>query len=152
MCLWESWHREELKNGGAAASLGVHLKQATHRFIWPKRFWRVGVVVVLACLGISSATAAKAPLSKEVGSRGSPGASALSLNGASVDPLSQITNKAVVLIFLSCECPISNRYAPEIRRLNAKFSARGMKFWLVYPNADETAKSITQHTNEYHLK
>src|SRR5205809_4741266 len=70
--------------------------------------------------------------------------SALDLAGHSVDPLNQVTNKAVVLIFVSCECPISNRYAPELRRLNAKFGARGMKFCLVYPNADEGAKDITR--------
>ena len=74
---------------------------------------------------------------------------ALDLSGQAVDPLSQITNKAVVLIFVSSECPISNRYAPEIRRLHEKFSAQGIKFLLVYPNADDSTTAIRQHTNDY---
>ncbi len=68
-----------------------------------------------------------------------------------MNPLQQITNKAVVLIFLSSECPISNRYAPEIRRLQAKFHALDIQFWLVYPNGDETAAAVRQHTNDYQL-
>ncbi len=30
-----------------------------------------------------------------------------------------------VLVFTTTDCPISNRYAPEIQRLAAKFSERG---------------------------
>ena len=74
---------------------------------------------------------------------------ALNLSGEAIDPLSQITNKAVVLIFVSSECPISNRYAPEIRRLDEKFGAQGIKFLLVYPNADDSPAMIRQHTNDY---
>jgi len=73
------------------------------------------------------------------------------LSGNAFDPLSQVTNKAVVLIFVSCDCPISNRYAPEIRRLHEKFSAQGIKFWAVYPNADDSPAAIRQHTNDYQL-
>jgi len=74
---------------------------------------------------------------------------ALDLSGQPIDPLSHMTNKAVVLIFVSSECPISNRYAPKIRRLHEKFSADGFQFWLVYPNADDSPAAIRQHTNDY---
>ena len=39
-----------------------------------------------------------------------------------------------VLIFVSTDCPVSNRYAPEITRLLEEFSPRGVRFQLVYPN------------------
>jgi hypothetical protein len=58
-------------------------------------------------------------------------------------------NKATVLLFVSSECPISNRYAPEIRRLHEKFSTNGIRFRLVYP--DDKAESIQTHTNQYGL-
>jgi len=35
------------------------------------------------------------------------------------------------------DCPISNRYAPEIARLAERFTARGMAFRLVYPDPSE---------------
>jgi hypothetical protein len=78
--------------------------------------------------------------------------SALDLTGKLVDPFQNITNKAVVLIFVGRECPISNGYAPEIRRLSQKFAAPGVKFWLVYPSSDDIAELIRQHTREYQLE
>src|SRR5436190_3763064 len=61
---------------------------------------------------------------------------ALDLDGRPVDPLAATNAAATVLIFVGCECPISNRYAPELRRLHDKFSPRGVRFWMVYPDAD----------------
>jgi hypothetical protein len=60
-------------------------------------------------------------------------------------------NEATVLLFVSSECPISNRYAPEIRRLHEKFSTHGVRFRLVYPDPDDKAESIHTHTNQYGL-
>ena len=60
-------------------------------------------------------------------------------------------NKATVLLFVSSECPISNRYAPEIRRLHEKFGTNGVRFRLVYPDPDDKAESIHTHTNQYGL-
>jgi thiol-disulfide isomerase/thioredoxin len=71
------------------------------------------------------------------------------LGGNPVNPLAQADGHAVVLIFLSVDCPICNRYAPEIRRLHDEYRAKGIKFWLVYPNADP--ESILKHHDEYKL-
>jgi hypothetical protein len=57
----------------------------------------------------------------------------------------------LVFCFVSTDCPISNRYAPELRRLQERFASRGVKFWLVYPNADETTDEIRRHLKEYAL-
>jgi hypothetical protein len=76
-------------------------------------------------------------------------AAAFDLDRHRIFPLRSIEGKAVVLIFLSVDCPISIRYAPEIQRLDAKFSREGVKFWLVYPNADETTEVVRKHTQEY---
>ena len=58
-------------------------------------------------------------------------------------------NKGSVFLFLSSDCPISNRYAPEIERLQAEFGGKGMAFWTVYPNTDESPEKIRKHTQEY---
>jgi len=76
-------------------------------------------------------------------------AAAFDLDGQSVHPLRSIEGKAVVLIFVSVDCPISSKYAPEIQRLESMFSRKGVKFWLVYPNTDETTESVRKHTQEY---
>ena len=54
-----------------------------------------------------------------------------------------------VLIFVSTECPISNRYAPEITRLYHEFAARGVRFQLVYPNPLDTEAAVAKHLEEY---
>jgi hypothetical protein len=54
-----------------------------------------------------------------------------------------------VLIFVSTDCPISNRYAPEIRRLHDEFTPRGVRFRLVYPNPLDSEADISAHLAEY---
>jgi peroxiredoxin len=71
-------------------------------------------------------------------------------DGQVVDPFAAGPSaRAVVFVFTSVECPISNRYAPEIRRLHDRFTGEGASFWLVYPNAAETPDRIRQHMKEY---
>ena len=50
------------------------------------------------------------------------------LQGRAVDPLANAEARLSVLVFLRSDCPISNRYAPEIRRLHARFAPRGVAF------------------------
>lgn len=69
-----------------------------------------------------------------------------------VNPFANPDAKATVLIFISNECPISNRYVPEINRLYEKYSPRGVAFWLVHPDPTESAQSIWNHHEEYRLK
>jgi thiol-disulfide isomerase/thioredoxin len=59
--------------------------------------------------------------------------------------------KVVVLVFVSSECPISNKLAPEFERLHKKFSTNGVAFTLVYPNATDTPEKIETHRREYLL-
>jgi hypothetical protein len=54
-----------------------------------------------------------------------------------------------VLIFVSTDCPISNRYAPDIKRLHDEFTSRGVRFRLVYPNPLDTEAVISKHLGEY---
>jgi hypothetical protein len=71
------------------------------------------------------------------------------LNGKPVEPLRASSAKAVVFIFTRTDCPISNRYAPEVRRLSEKFAANGITFWLVYADPDESAAEIRRHLKAY---
>src|SRR4051812_18995677 len=69
---------------------------------------------------------------------------------AAPSPLRSDSN-IVALVFVSSECPISNKFAPEIERLSKKFSANGVSFTIVYPNASDTDEKIAQHRRDYHL-
>jgi hypothetical protein len=54
-----------------------------------------------------------------------------------------------VLIFVSTDCPVSNRYAPEIKRLYDQFTPQGVRFRLVYPNPLDNAADIESHISAY---
>jgi AhpC/TSA family len=59
--------------------------------------------------------------------------------------------KAVVLFFAASDCPISNRYIPEIKRLEAEFAPQGAHFWWVYPNPGDTAAVVGRHNEQFDI-
>ena len=73
------------------------------------------------------------------------------LRGKPVTKLAGSGTQAVVLIFIATDCPISNRYAPEIERLKKEFAGKPVAFWIVYPNATETSEGVVQHRAAYSL-
>lgn len=73
---------------------------------------------------------------------------ALDLGGSGKDPLKESPGKVVVLIFARTDCPISNRYAPLIQELSAKY-AQAATFWLVFPDKNETSEQIRKYEQEY---
>jgi len=77
---------------------------------------------------------------------------AFDLEGRVTDPIAAGASRATVLLFVRNDCPISNRYAPEIRRLQSRFGPEGVRFWLVHPVAEESPQSIRQQAREYELK
>jgi len=73
----------------------------------------------------------------------------LDLAGRQINPFQGAHAKAAVFLFTRSDCPISNRYAPEVRRLHEKFAPRNVTFWLVYPDKDESVDVIRKHVQEY---
>lgn len=71
------------------------------------------------------------------------------LHGHHVRQLAAPGTRVVVLIFAASDCPISNRYVPEISRLTEEFSSRNVRFWWVFPNPDDTAGRVAKHNREF---
>jgi hypothetical protein len=72
------------------------------------------------------------------------------LDGTLVAPLqSPPSTKATVILFVSTDCPISNRYAPDIRKLHDAYSKDGVAFWLVYPNPADAVADIRDHLKSF---
>jgi hypothetical protein len=69
---------------------------------------------------------------------------------AAQDPFAEPA-RARVLLFVRTDCPITNRYAPELDRIAHEFAGRSVQFWLIYPDASETESAIAQHKLEYKL-
>jgi hypothetical protein len=79
-----------------------------------------------------------------------PGLRLPDLDNRLVDPFQMAADTtAIVFLFISVDCPISNRYAPEIRRLSEACAPRGVVFRLVYPNPAESPDAIRRHLKDY---
>ena len=52
--------------------------------------------------------------------------------------------RGTAYIFTTTDCPIANRYAPEIRRLARAYSTQGIRFALVYVNPRETDEAVAR--------
>ncbi len=75
-------------------------------------------------------------------------AATLDLSGSAVNPFTSHA-KARVFIFVRTDCPVTNRYAPELKRIYGEFASRGVAFWLVYADRDESPEHIRSHIAEY---
>ena len=74
------------------------------------------------------------------------------LSGQKINPFTQPKTGAIVFVFVSNACPIANRYAPEIQRLQKKFVSKGVAFWLVHADPDETPAEIAENVRDYGYK
>jgi AhpC/TSA family len=70
------------------------------------------------------------------------------LSNHPVRPLSD-SAKVNVFVFARTDCPVTNRYAPELKRVADEFGGRGVRFWLIYPDRSEAAKNIQKHMESY---
>src|SRR5438445_13603969 len=68
-----------------------------------------------------------------------------SILAAQAGVLAPLEQRVAVLLFVRTDCPISNRYAPEIQRIEQRFHKPGVTFRLVYPEAGATEESIERH-------
>jgi hypothetical protein len=73
------------------------------------------------------------------------------LQGKVVSPLAESSAALSVFLFLRTDCPISNSYAPAIKRLHEDFAPRKVSFWLVYTDPTLTPQAIREHLRLYNL-
>ena len=76
--------------------------------------------------------------------------SALDLDGKPLNPLESRAT-VTVMLFARTDCPITNRYAPELQRIGAEFRNKNVRFWIVYPDRDESVQHIKEHLRDYNL-
>ncbi len=74
------------------------------------------------------------------------------VQGADHKPLAAIGQKATVFFFVLSDCPIANAYAPEINRIVADYTARGVRSYLVYVEDDLSAAAARRHVRDHEFK
>lgn len=59
--------------------------------------------------------------------------------------------QALVFVFVHPDCPVSNRYVPELNRLYAAYRERRVRMWVVYSGA-ERLEAIRAHYTTYGIR
>jgi hypothetical protein len=101
---------------------------------------RLVFAALLLVAGVTSAAAAPPPPATPP--------PLVDLDGRPADPLADGA-AATVFLFVRTDCPISNRYAPEVRRLWQVHAPRGAAFYLVYPDPGEPVADIRRSTKDF---
>jgi len=72
------------------------------------------------------------------------------LDGVAHTPLVPAPGTVSLLFFITVDCPISNRYAPEITRIIADYAPRRVHAWLVYADSSLTPDRVRAHVGDFY--
>lgn len=89
------------------------------------------------------------PLAAELGSGGSDQILLYDIEGQELGDLLNSENTANILFFVTHDCPISNRFAPEIQRICTSYEGDRFQCYLVYVDPDLTAEEVRKHVADY---
>lgn len=102
-------------------------------------------VAPLALLALAASAVARAPQAEDL--------RLLDDTGVRADPLAP-GNDVRVFVFVRRDCPVANRYAPELGRLQHDVAAAAgnpVRVFLVYVDPTDTAPLIAAHQREFAL-
>jgi len=57
--------------------------------------------------------------------------------------------KAVVLLFVTTDCPLSNAYVPELNRMERDYAPRGIVFYAIQGDATIPVEEVRRHVKEF---
>ena len=149
-------------SAGSRAGYRHEFYFALPRFAYdlPNSFWSWGFALAwllgtAARIGPKEASAAGATIDK---SGDNPPAAGRVRQFSLQDPLGNTHTahdwqkaKAVVVLFLATDCPISNAYAPLMAKLAKEFGPRDVWFGGVYCDPDVTAATAAKHASDFGL-
>jgi hypothetical protein len=91
----------------------------------------------------------KWPLLLALGTVLHPSVPVRDIDGVSREPLKVEKGHVEALFFVTNDCPVSNYYAHEIRRICDEYAKRGAGCALVYTDPSMTDEQARQHSQEY---
>lgn len=71
------------------------------------------------------------------------------INGQLQQPLEQKDKAATVLIFVTTDCPVANKSAPEIERIYEAYRTRKVAFYLVHVDPQLTEAAARDHAKSF---
>ncbi len=58
--------------------------------------------------------------------------------------------KAVLLLFVTTDCPVANSYVPEMNRIQDDYAGRGVLVWAVQADPTVPAADVVHYAHDYH--
>lgn len=132
-----SWNSSD-GNGGNGKVFCVLAKM---RVVVVAMLPRPAILPLLLCLALAVYPSDAAATEKNAGLQ--------DLEGRAAKPFAVQGAKLLAFFFVRTDCPIANRYAPELQRIAAAYASRGVTCRLVYCDPDESAAEIRRHLAEY---
>ncbi|HEY6564287.1 MAG TPA: redoxin domain-containing protein [Pirellulaceae bacterium] len=71
------------------------------------------------------------------------------ISGKVHTPFADPRTRAVVLVFITKDCPIANYFQPTLQRLEASYKDKGIIFYLIHSDPDTTQATAGTHAKEY---
>lgn len=116
--------------GDARPLLESHHSRGHH--VLPQPVSLTGVLAILFAIGSTRAQSGAIPVRSTM-------TRYLAAPGVRID----------VFYFAATDCPISNRYVPEIQRLDREYASQGVRVWWIYPNPTDDSAAIAHHRVEF---
>jgi thiol-disulfide isomerase/thioredoxin len=83
------------------------------------------------------------------GFAGTPHFSMADTAGRVHTPAEWAGKRAIVLLFVSTDCPLSNRYVPEMNRLVSTYAPRGVLFYAIQGDATVPLDQVQAHVKQF---
>ncbi|MGC4050944.1 MAG: redoxin domain-containing protein [Paludibaculum sp.] len=109
----------------------------------PRRL--LGSTTWLCLMFLGSSASLPAPAHGET----RPGFALLDTTGAAHRDAEWESARAVVLFFVTTDCPLSNGYVPEMNRIAAEFGPRGVRVYAVLADPDLPRDEATRHARDF---
>jgi peroxiredoxin len=58
--------------------------------------------------------------------------------------------KAVLLFFVTIDCPVANSYVPEMNRIQSDYASRGVLTWAVQADPTVAHADVVKYAHDYH--
>lgn len=72
--------------------------------------------------------------------------------GQSHTPFEDPATRAVVMVFISTDCPIANAYQPQLKKLAEKFVPQGVRWFMIHPDAAATPEQAAEHARQFEIE
>ena len=76
----------------------------------------------------------------------------IDIDGQQHVPFEDPTTRAVVLVFISTDCPIANAYQPKLAKLAKEYVSLGVRWFMVHPAPSTTRARAAEHAKQFGIE